>query len=240
MVFSACKCSSLRSNPSCRTPNPERRHQPCDAKPSYTFHMFDQQRALTKWVDVKVTCPRFPYKQYLWFVLLFSLLTLEVQVTGASSISCGGSTIACGCNEGIVRLFETETLMYKATLPRPLADDLAYAINISTAYLFFHADMRRYIEASNKKHPDVKSVVRFRKQINLNAHHSRLLLFCIRHCPAMATDCAVYIQTGECIMLQQFFCSNLFCRSIVVFNISNTKSISRVYSSMCATCSTSP
>jgi hypothetical protein len=50
---------------------------------------------------------------------------MEMQVTGASSISCAGSVIACGCNEGIIRLFEVETLLYKATLPRPLADDLA-------------------------------------------------------------------------------------------------------------------
>ena len=63
-----------------------------------------------------------------------------MQVSGASSISCCSSLIACGCNEGIVRLFETETLLYKATLPRPLADD------------------PDYIEVNNKKLPDVKSV----------------------------------------------------------------------------------
>lgn len=64
-----------------------------------------------------------------------------MQVTGASSISCGGNIIACGCNEGIVRLFETETLLYKATLPRPLADDPAYVhvapiLKLSTSFIF--------------------------------------------------------------------------------------------------------
>jgi WD40 repeat protein len=100
-----------------------------------------------------------------------------MQVSGASSISCCSSLIACGCNEGIIRLFETETLLYKATLPRPLADD------------------PDYIEFNNKKLPDVKSVV-------ISSDGCRL--------------CALYAD-----------------RSVLVFDISNVKNVTRVYSSMC-------
>lgn len=48
-----------------------------------------------------------------------------------------------------MRLFETETLLYKATLPRPLSEDLAY------------------IESCSNKHPDVKSVSMSRDGSNL-------------------------------------------------------------------------
>lgn len=106
--------------------------------------MFDHQRALTKWVDVKVNT--FFHRT---FTLCFLPFDAAAQVSGASSISCSSSLIACGCNEGIVRLFETETLLYKATLPRPLSEDLAY------------------IESCSNKHPDVKSVSMSRDGSNL-------------------------------------------------------------------------
>ena len=72
--------------------------------------MFDPDRALTKWVDVKVS--------------------------GASSMACSLDIIACGCSDGIVRLFETDTLLYKATLPRPLADDPTYTSPLALQPIF--------------------------------------------------------------------------------------------------------
>jgi hypothetical protein len=152
-----------------------------------------------------------------------------------------------------VRLFETDTLLYKATLPRPHADDPEYARFFSwvttLAFVFMCLSLS-YVEANDKKLPDVKSVVRRRCRIAPQALYRTLtpLSFLLpvdiqRRQQIVHLVCGQVAKTKPltCIIcktkpLTFIICDSrltFFCRSIVVFNITNVKAVTRVYSSMC-------
>lgn len=69
---------------------------------------------------------------------------IDMRTNGkARSISVNEKIIACGCNDGVIRLFSPDKLEYIATVPKPnpLGQDLKYVIlmatllNISNFYL---------------------------------------------------------------------------------------------------------
>ncbi|RKO87696.1 WD40-repeat-containing domain protein, partial [Blyttiomyces helicus] len=71
--------------------------------------LFNEDRVMEKWVDLKVN--------------------------GGTSIHTSDKYIACGCTDGIVRLFEPESLKYIITLPKPhpLGVDVASSL-VTTGY----------------------------------------------------------------------------------------------------------
>ncbi|XP_060582895.1 mitogen-activated protein kinase-binding protein 1-like [Ruditapes philippinarum] len=94
---------------------------------------FNEKRQMEKWVELRSTC--------------------------ANAISVAGKYIFVGCANGIVRVFNSSTLQYVATLPRPhyLGVDIAAAVNPSQLNSVKDTDIRypdtiaiQYDEEHNK------------------------------------------------------------------------------------------
>ncbi|CAG0915557.1 unnamed protein product [Notodromas monacha] len=76
---------------------------------------FNSERLLCRWVDLRMRWAEHDLTSFVRDLLLSSLAS---QTTCARALSVGFSSVVVGCDDGIVRCFDTETLLFKTTLPR--------------------------------------------------------------------------------------------------------------------------
>ncbi|XP_078675992.1 WD repeat-containing protein 62-like isoform X3 [Branchiostoma floridae x Branchiostoma belcheri] len=93
---------------------------------------FNERRLLDKWVELR-TCDSLSYGQ-----------DGKTVTTCANCISVSENHIACGCADGVVRLFDPKTLHYICTLPKPHYLGLDVAASIDPSQFITKNDNAKY------------------------------------------------------------------------------------------------